>query len=256
MGPRNSSLLLGLVIGLVGLGLVPSGEAGASDISSDQECRTCHLPEPLFSHPVNVIPSIPIPDDFPLTDGRITCRTCHTGGDERIHSNALTGEQTSGTWREALTDVRFCAQCHLGNGTEVSMAHGTGIGRAHLRWSDALDEQTWQYADSRTAPLGSMTETQDACLSCHDGGMSGDGSSLTFPGGMRSERHPIGVPYAPFADRRATSKLVPISELDGRIRLFGGNVECGSCHSVYSPESSLLVMSNYGSGLCFACHDM
>ncbi|NNK62673.1 MAG: hypothetical protein HKO98_05620 [Gemmatimonadetes bacterium] len=44
--------------------------------------------------------------------------------------------------------------------------------------------------------------------------------------------------------------------VDPRIRLFDGNLGCGSCHSVYAGEPGLLVMRNERSRLCTSCHDL
>jgi predicted CXXCH cytochrome family protein len=39
--------------------------------------------------------------------------------------------------------------------------------------------------------------------------------------------------------------------------LFGGNVECASCHEVHNSagQASLLVMDPVNSELCLSCHD-
>jgi predicted CXXCH cytochrome family protein len=68
-----------------------------------------------------------------------------------------------------------------------------------------------------------------------------------------ADDHPIGVRYT---QRRAAgaASLVPASALDSRIQLFDNQVGCNSCHSPFSTEKGLLVMSNERSGLCLSCH--
>jgi len=40
------------------------------------------------------------------------------------------------------------------------------------------------------------------------------------------------------------------------IRLFEGRIGCGTCHDPFSKLPKQLVMSNKGSRICLACHDM
>ncbi len=73
-----------------------------------------------------------------------------------------------------------------------------------------------------------------------------------------SEGHPIGVSYSlrpRSANGRSQSKrMVPAWALNQRIRLFGGKVGCGSCHSNYAQYQSNLVMPNDHGQLCRSCH--
>jgi predicted CXXCH cytochrome family protein len=96
-------------------------------------------------------------------------------------------------------------------------------------------------------------------MGCHDGASASDAGGGVHAKQMRQGEggadHPIGIPM------RATSrtkdgdfKIANAASLDHRIRLFSGAVGCGSCHSVYSKEPKLLVMSNRGSALCLQCH--
>ncbi len=253
MGARIAFRLLGLVICVLPFGLA-SGANGL-DSWAGQECSSCHLPEPLFSHPVGVTPSFPIPRGFPLTDGRITCGTCHTDESREDHLEA-TRLHPSLLRNPQIAAVRFCMQCHLGNGRDPTTVHGMGTGRAHLQWSSGPDERAsfdvgWGGERHRQA-----ARAQDTCLSCHDGDIAGDAQTVSTGSGMRSGEHPVGVAYPLHADRGAKSRMTSISELDYRIRLFAGKIECRSCHSVFSKERNLLVVSNAGSNLCFSCHDM
>ena len=66
--------------------------------------------------------------------------------------------------------------------------------------------------------------------------------------------HPIGLKYD--RSQRKSSNLRPRAELPTAIRLPGGVVGCGSCHSVYSGEPKKLVLPMQKSRLCLACHDL
>lgn len=94
-------------------------------------------------------------------------------------------------------------------------------------------------------------------MECHDGSAGPDAGShpLAFGAGMSetSSEHPVGV-FLRETERTRGGDFRIATNPDERIRLFGGKVGCGSCHSVYSPEPADLVMSNRGSRLCLSCH--
>lgn len=94
-------------------------------------------------------------------------------------------------------------------------------------------------------------------MGCHDGATAGDagvhaGSRRTDSGVPKE--HPIGVVYRSHHDQVDPVTLVDRRRLDARVRLFNETVGCGSCHSVYSKQDKLLVMSNQQSRLCLSCH--
>ena len=47
-----------------------------------------------------------------------------------------------------------------------------------------------------------------------------------------------------------------VTKLSKKILLPMGLVSCVSCHEGYSQNHGKLVISNAGSALCFACHDL
>lgn len=101
--------------------------------------------------------------------------------------------------------------------------------------------------------------TSRRCLACHDGAVA-PASDVDFesaPGiGGPLRSHPIGVPYPTRRRRFSDNQYVPRERLDARIILPEGKLGCLSCHSFYGGEEKLLVMSNRGSRLCFACHEI
>ena len=103
------------------------------------------------------------------------------------------------------------------------------------------------------------------CLSCHDGTtatstFADETSGLAVPPRERASRlgdlqrnHPVGVTY-PYRGR----SFQPVSSVtaSARVRLFGGKVECASCHDPHNRYNlrALLVMPNGRSELCYTCH--
>jgi predicted CXXCH cytochrome family protein len=69
-------------------------------------------------------------------------------------------------------------------------------------------------------------------------------------GDMTSE-HPISMNYAAAMDG-ADFQVTPTDS----VPLFGGNVECASCHDVHnqSGNGALLINTNANSELCLDCH--
>ena len=113
------------------------------------------------------------------------------------------------------------------------------------------------------------------CLSCHDGsvavdsfgGLTGtdflvDGTDIGYVGRDLSAEHPISITYD-VADLGLNPTGTTVPALGGQsidaAMLFGGSVECASCHSVHNDlglaqGAGLLRMSNAASALCTTCH--
>lgn len=202
-------------------------------------CASCHKVDPAFSHPTGVAPRQPTPAHPPLENGRVECTTCHLADQE---SHALAKRTHDGMLREPVDPAGLCAECHGAASRDRTTMHAL-MGQAHLRWPGI--KQT-----SPSVPTGSLDLQSRSCLGCHDGTVATSvGAEVADPSGRHSKGHPVGVRYG-----RAGRGLAPASMLDARIRLFDGNVGCGSCHSPYSREPSLLVMSNDRSAMCLSCH--
>jgi predicted CXXCH cytochrome family protein len=248
-----------LLIGGIGLFVAMTAwSVKASDGSSaprmtasadPNKCAGCHQFDPMLSHPVNIAPSMTVPGELPLVDGRMTCQTCHTEGGIEAHAEA-TRDHTGMLRMEAGL---LCAQCHSGAELTARSMHPTALGRAHLqapvRMAVATDTPGALDAESRT------------CLGCHDGTVAGDIVGAMSQGlAVQSGNHPIGIAHANTLRGSGAFKyqsdmpVVPASSLPHRFRLFNGNIGCGSCHSPYSDHKNYLVADNYGSRLCLTCH--
>lgn len=208
-------------------------------------CGTCHAIDPLISHPVGVVPSMSIPAHLPLENGRVTCITCHRS-DSAAHAEART--QADPMLRGERTGTAFCTQCHNTLDHSRRSQHPLALGRAHLASRGIRDMV-------ETAASGRFDAETNLCLSCHDGLMASDaGVSPTRFNDLPGD-HPVGVSMRQDQTSMSSDDAMRAPHsLDRRIRLFNDNVGCGSCHSPYSTEKSLLVMSNRGSQLCLSCH--
>ncbi len=241
-------------------GMIPSSQS-SSQINAHfaeldaSRCTDCHTYDPLFSHPVDMVPpaSMNIPANFPLTNGQLTCATCHTGSPDAHASGRQSFD--AGLGLEA-TGFGLCIACHDTSSYAFEDLHAISIGRAHLGQSRIGRSTTRPFALQALDLLDTETDT---CLTCHDGAMAKSSGRLSgiFPSGSIFDtgvaEHPIG-PYRYSEHLDPDGDLTPIAMLDRRVRLFDDQVGCGSCHSVYSEESNLLVMSNQGSQLCLSCH--
>jgi hypothetical protein len=108
------------------------------------------------------------------------------------------------------------------------------------------------------------------CLSCHDGTVALDSfggvTGTTFISGTAnvttdlSDDHPIAIPYNIGLQGDMEDPATATTDIGGTIDndlLFGGRVECASCHDVHNDglgATALLTLNNAASNLCQTCH--
>lgn len=219
--------------------LDPSDHPKAMRTSISRMCEGCHRKVMRkSSHPVERSPRlVRIPEDLPLSNGKITCNTCHNVHEKRFSSFGL---KTYFLRRPAI-GREFCLSCHETKRSTDSHAELLAVAHEGSRYSVADDSN----------PLDPMSLD---CIGCHDGSL---GPAVSYKLGQGvwnhdSGVHPIGVAYRESRMRRGG--LIPVSMLDKRLRLFGGKIGCGTCHDIYSKLPNMLAMSNAGSDLCLSCH--
>jgi predicted CXXCH cytochrome family protein len=207
-------------------------------------CTTCHKEALELSHPVDVRPSMKVPASFPLNwKGELSCVTCHSAHDPGYGESHL---------RSRASGQGLCVMCHDNLESEMhtlsmDSAHVSGRPNARLgenRFGVGLDKLSMK------------------CLSCHDAIFAKDAdvanplftkNMYMYNIGSMGLSHPIGMSYAE-TKRKYMGAYRDISDIPKEIKLFGGAVGCGSCHSLYSKRHFELVMSNAGSRLCLGCH--
>lgn len=269
---------------------VPASRSGPW---TNSRCGSCHTPDPLFSHRIDVLPSMATPASLPLEGGKMTCMTCHA---DDAASHTLARQNHSPMLRDGLAPEALCALCHDPAQKDRRSIHGATLRRAHTQGAFATARRSNAAAASRAGPASAagsvsaspasfaQTPTSAAgaalrsptlaaqsgldartqlCMSCHDGSLAGDadGGGFRGPGALGATHgsdHPIGVTYgrasAPRYGGGPAVELAPVGALHARFRLFAGNLGCETCHSVYSPQPGLLVMSNQRGALCLSCH--
>ena len=88
---------------------VGAKETGGLTKPAGEICTACHR-VPGLSHPVDMVPTFPIPADLPLDElGKMTCATCHDP--HRPHINPLTGQKTKYLRRDGPPRL-LCLACH------------------------------------------------------------------------------------------------------------------------------------------------
>jgi predicted CXXCH cytochrome family protein len=199
-------------------------------------CSNCHTDiKETQSHPTDLYPTMTIPKDMPLTDGMLTCITCHF-----VHPDEESLFRKKDYFlRRFARGPLFCDICHM------------------------LDERG--HVISQKIHTGSFTETDPSvrldkvsleCIQCHDNYINESSRNL---GAGRWDHfgskitHPIGVSYME-ASMKKMRDYRGESMLRKEIRLFNGKLGCGTCHNIYSKIPKMLVMDNAGSRLCRECH--
>jgi predicted CXXCH cytochrome family protein len=175
----------------------------------------------------------------------------------------------------------YCHAPHSGlNGTQGVVQtplwdHKLSSVQAYTLYSGATSNQT----------IGALTlgSNSTLCLSCHDGTVAGSAGALIPYGNVPmsgnwnagdvlttdlSTMHPINFKLplqCPNNDcdsiglvQSLTATPPSTADTTGKVRLIGGNVECGSCHNPHAqntdPNGYFLVISNTSGALCLACH--
>lgn len=204
-------------------------------------CSECHEESKGLSHPVEVMPSMEVPSEFPLDwKGKMTCVTCHVA--HKANSKTIRYLLRKNAFGEL-----FCRSCH-----NISI-EGMDLHKASLETAHVGSRYT------EKSRLDYIDELSIKCLNCHEASIAGDVMIQPVGRGDFSHKpsigltHPIGTDYFDLSSEYMGAYVQP-ELLDERIRLFDGKVGCGTCHNPYSKKHFQLVMSNEGSKLCFACH--
>ena len=204
---------------------------------SSRICISCH-PGIVgsMSHPVDITPSNLLPSDLPLVNDRLSCLTCHVVHPTSLRANLF----RRSLLRRSGRGAQFCTACHrreTNDHTLFEKAHP--LSRPNSDRQLALDAYTLQ------------------CAQCHDRHLRPRRAEVGSGRWRRSAngpgRHPVGVVLADVAAKKPKS-FNPPAFLSEQMRLYDGQIGCGTCHSAYSKEKNMLVTDNRAGGLCLQCH--
>lgn len=182
--------------------------------------------------------------------------------------------------KRVFAEGEICVVCHTPHSTKGSTSGGP---MWHHEETRATFTVYYSPSFEGSATVGQPSASSKLCLSCHDGtvaidsfgGVSGnwfvDDNKLI--GTDLRDDHPISFRYdnalasidrglfdphtkVVTAGSGSFSKTGTIDEL----LLFGGRLECGSCHDVHNdvvenPNDPLLRITIAGSKLCLSCHN-
>jgi predicted CXXCH cytochrome family protein len=171
------------------------------------------------------------------------------------------------------TSGEICKVCHTPHG-------GAAVANAPL-WSHQLStvgnyvvySSPTLNAGTPPGTLGQPSASTKLCLSCHDNTVAIGGTTFIADVGTPqgyanlgidlSNDHPVSFTYDA-ALVALDPGLKPITSPSGigsgtieSSMLFGGKMECASCHDVHNGYGfpKLLVKSNTASALCLTCHN-
>lgn len=189
---------------------------GISSSSNTEVCVFCHTPHLSNAQELS---------DGPLWNRKIT--------------NTSVFEMYNGIPGVPSNTSMLCLSCHDGISSQGVSAVSSYDGHTVLN------------------PPGSGTggSASPNCKACHP---FSRGQSGTYPsqawqiGPILSDDHPVSINYNDAATAKPSEfKTVP----DSDVKLFGGKVECATCHDVHNPEYGLFLRkTNTGSALCASCH--
>ena len=140
---------------------------------------------------------------------------------------------------------RLCLSCHDGVNAST-VVHGNSVSTKH-----SLVKPPGHPAPDVTS--------EPNCERCHSNLYGGQRRTLVL-GTDLSNDHPVSIDYPTAAQDSAFKAPTDAQKGWGgtspnEVKLYGGTVECGSCHNVHSNDfAPFLRKSNAASALCTTCH--
>ena len=161
--------------------------------------------------------------------------------------------------------TQICIFCHTPHNSM------TTVSDAPL-WNHDVTQATFSTYSSPTlnATVGQPGGTSKLCLSCHDGTVAidsfgGNNGTHMMGGGAKignnlSNDHPISFVYDAALASADGGLFTPNStsyvDAAKKLPLFGGKLECATCHNVHDDsQGKFLRVSNASSALCLSCHN-
>ena len=193
-----------------------------------------------------------------------------------LHNLSSTAPATTNSYYVSSTN-EVCVFCHTPHGANTTV----GI----ALWNKGLTGATYTMYTSTTmdmAVAAAPASVSLACLTCHDGTVAMDNlinapgsggyvaaganlawtwtagteqlaaAAVTNVGTDLSNDHPIGITYNPALD---TAFNTAASVTGAGLPLFGGLVECATCHNPHEATlPTFYRITNSASNMCTTCH--
>jgi hypothetical protein len=124
----------------------------------------------------------------------------------------------------------------------------TGLSEGHRR-AAAIFHRDYRYLNG--------ISVSEACLLCHGTGRAARGELTSLAEGARVPTfdphgsHPTGIDVRP-GRRKAGSRI--LRNIDPKLELVGGRIECITCHSLTAQTPYRLVEFETRENLCRSCH--
>ncbi len=241
-----SVFLLCGVVAIIGIGPAGIGSGRYDSAHEQADCGNCHT----FVASTNAAPPVnrsaqclschskrPSSTGLAFHNGNRDCLECHnyhrTGmllaSDREFHFNFNSDRL-----------VAQCRTCHhdASRPRNLSPGHEAAVSVYH---SDSYQ-------------LSGLTPSQ-GCLLCHSRTtrtMAPSTGSLEPPRFSEHASHPVGQTVVP-GSGRGRNKIR--TELDPRLELYNGRIECQTCHSMTSQTTYLLADFESTTALCQGCHE-
>ncbi len=208
---------------------------------------------------------------------QVVCSGCHqrdeATGDPCRRCHALQDVDLEGVSQAFHADpTRGCTDCHsfhhpdtLNAGSDrfafdfdnealldhCAGCHGAGLNLATISTGHQAARELYHSGSDLLARLS----PSEACLTCHSRGAVLQQASLIterFPQFNEHGSHPYGVAVIPGMGRRSSQIR---QELDPRIVLLSGRIECRTCHDLTNSDDDRLVRFETKYALCQGCHE-
>ena len=172
---------------------------------------------------------------------------------------------------DGLGTTELCVFCHTPHESTAAddaplWNRSNSTATAYTRYDNTVSS-TYQATNLAWDPSTS-TDLSSLCMSCHDGtvapgtGVINEPNGTTVAGGTLSANALLSTDLSSEHPVRMTFHAALVTA-DGELQLpagpevnlYGGSVECASCHDVHdNSNGTFLVMGNAQSALCLECH--
>lgn len=248
---RRRLFFAGLIASVAIVASGPAVAQAGDHFHESVECRTCHTLGP-----------------GARAERNGACVSCHTPGSTKpwgsaafhgaeadactsCHSYHAPQELTLPNVEEPLelASVRTgarddspvqCQPCHRNGGIDLGM-----LTPAHRAAA------TWYHANLSTVVNQTVSES---CLRCHD-------HDQELPDELAQDWNPprpheqASHPYLVGVSSNRRGGFRMRQDIDPRLGLIDGKVECTTCHDIFRHENDMLVAFDTPEGMCLGCHE-